>query len=475
MRLAVCTVSAVLLSGCSWLGYGGGGASYGGGSSYGAGCANTGAYGGQYAYGSQYSQAGYAGGAGGCGPAYGAGGGYGMAGYGQGNGMGGGYGANGYGVGTGALGLRGAQGAGAYGAGYGMNGATAYGPGAGAGGAYGTAGGGQFINGQWVAGAVGGAGTVLGGAAPYGAAAGGQFINGQWAAGGTQVAGGYGYGTSGSVTTVQGAPIYVPQPYPAYYGVAAGGGGYSYGGGYAYGGGLRGGSAALPFGIEAGIGTDIAIGGDIVGAKPAGPALNCCGGPGNLDVSATPAISYGDAYKNAVSYDLAATYDVDPSMTLIGRIGYSNAEGQRINIGTIDDRQINPAPNTTTEDLYAQWSDLEQFTLEGGVRKYMGGWNNRMSGIRPYVGATAGFTHNNAVTLAQESATLMPTGSNVQQYIDAGWTPTASGIIGAEMQVGARTAIGVEAGLRWSDDLNTNFESDDRWSVPVKLRGRVSF
>lgn len=459
MRLAVCTLSAVLLSGCSWLGYGGGG------NSYGANCANAGAYGGQYAY---NSQAGY-GAAGACGAGgsvvgYGMGaGGYGAGsganGYGPGMGMGGGYGAgaNGYGVGTGALGhagaLRGVQGAGAYGAG-------GYGVGAGGAMGYGAGGladvGGQYINGQWVAGtSAGGAGTVLGGAAPYGSAAGGQFINGQWVAGGvagaTGVAGGYGYGTSGSVTTVQGAPIYVQQPYPSYYPV-----------GVAVGGGLRGGYAALPFGVEAAIGTEIGLGGDIFPGAPAKPA-------GTNFISAIDPIAYKDAYKNAVTYEMATTYDVDPSTTLLGRIGYSEAQGQRLKIGTIDDGAL------VSEDLYAQWGDMKQVTLEGGVRKYMGGWNNSMGGMRPYVQGTAGFTHNSSVNLVQDSATLAPAALNTQQYTDAGWTPTASGVVGMEMQVGPRTALGVEAGLRWRDDLNTNLASEDRWSLPVKLRGRISF
>ena len=471
MRLAVCALSAVLLSGCSWMGTGGSGSSsYGYGA--GGGCMTPyGAQGGQYrhtqyGYGQQGGNCGAAGGygvagngygmgaagAGGFGPGgaygaggYGAGNGYGMGagGYGAGaNGYGaGGYGAgaNGYGVGTGALGLRGAQGVGANGlAGLGGGyGAGAYGAGAG----------------MYGMGGAAGAGTVLGGAAPYGAAVGGatqyagggQWVNGQWVQGGS-----YG-GAYGSTTTVQGAPIYVPQPYPAYYGV--GGGGYGY----------RGASAAMPFGIEAGVGVAFGIGGDIVDAKPAGIATG-----GTLNVSATPAIAYKDAYDNAVGYDLATTYDVSPGTTLLARVGYSDAEGQRIKTGTVDD-------GVTTEDLYAQWSDMEQVTLEGGFRQYMGGWNNGMSGVRPYIGATAGFTHNSAVELAQDSATLLPAGSNVQSYTDAGWTPTASGVVGAEMQVGPRTAIGVEAGLRWSDDLNTIAPSEDRWSVPLKVRGRVSF
>ncbi|MBL4855033.1 MAG: hypothetical protein JKY25_12465 [Robiginitomaculum sp.] len=434
MRLIVCTLSAVLLSGCSWLGMGSGNSGFSG---AGYGCA---------------TQNGYAYGAGGCA----GGGGYGMAGngYGQGAYGQGAYGmsaqgANGYGVGTGALGLRGVQGAGAYGAG----GAAGYGAGAG----------GQFINGQWAANTHT-TGTVLGGTAPYGAAvggaaisggvvSGGQFVNGQWVAGG--------HGVSGGVTTIQGAPIYVPQPYPAYYGVGVAGAGCCVAGG------LRGGSAALPFGIEAGIGTELALGGEIFSAKPSGLA----DGSLTRNLGQSPSISYGDAYKNAISYDLAATYDINPSTTLIGRIGYAKAEGQRVQIGTVTDITF---PGVD-EPYYATWSDLEQVTLEGGMRKYMGGWNNGLSGIRPYVGATAGFTHNGSVSVVQDSATIINPADPAIPFIDSGWTPTASGVIGAEMQVGPRTAIGVEAGIRWRDDLNSIDTKQDRWSVPLRLRGRVSF
>lgn len=334
-----------------------------------------------------------------------------------------GAGATGYGMGAaGAAGLRGATGA----AGYGMTGAAGYGMGAG--------------------GAYGAQGTVLGGAAPYGRAVGGgaqyansgQYINGQWVAG------------SGGMTTVQGAPIYVPQPYPAYYGVG-------------YNAGLRGASAAMPFGIEASIGRDFYHSGDVFGGAPSKPS-------GLNTISALDAVSYKDAYAHAQTYGLTATYDVDPSTTLLGSVGWSKAEGERMKVGTITN-----ASGSLTEDLHAQWGDLEEVTLEGGVRKYVGGWNNSVSGVRPYVQATAGFAHNNAVDIVQDSASLAPASLNTQQYIDDGWTPTASGMVGAEMQVGPRTALGIETGVRWRDNLDTNLPSEDRWSIPLNLRGRVSF
>jgi len=380
MRLVVGSLSAILLSGCSWFG---GGYTSSGFTNGGYGCANNvNAYSGQYGYVNQY------GGQGGC--------------------------AGGY--------------------------------------TYG-----QVAHGQ-AAHATGNA-TMLGTSAPYGTAVTGANIAGtRTVTGGQFVNGHTGYGAASGVTTIQGAPIYIPQPYPAYYGVPAPNIGCC-GGGF---GGLRGGFAALPFGIEAGIGTEIAIGGDIFPGAPAKPA-------GTNFISAIAPIGYADAYKNAVNYELAGTYDVNPSTTLLGRVGYSSAQGQRLKIGTIDDG-VNPA-----EDLYAQWGDLEQVTVEGGLRKYVGGWNNAVSGVRPYIQATAGFTHNQNVDLVQDSATLAPAALNTQRYIQAGWTPTAAGLIGAEMQVGARTAIGVETGLRWRDDLKTNLESGDRWSIPLRLRGRVSF
>ena len=61
-------------------------------------------------------------------------------------------------------------------------------------------------------------------------------------------------------------------------------------------------------------------------------------------------------------------------------------------------------------------------------------------------------------------------------FIDSGWNPTASGVVGAEWQVASSIAVGAEAGIRWQDNVNgLTADTEDRFSVPVRLRGRVSF
>ena len=481
MRLAVCALSAVLLSGCSWLGMGGHNSA---GGAYGANCAPTGTGyyngGGACGVGGAYGVAGNGYGAG-----YGAGAGYGQgAGFaGQGFGAGAqGFGAQGYGAGAQGFGAQGygagAQGFGAqgYGAGAQAFGAQGYGAGAqgfagqgfGAGaqgfGAQGYGANGYNLQGFQGAYGAGGGVTTLGQNAAYGSAVygqnvvGTQFNNGQFVQG-------------AGVQTIQGAPYYVPQPYPAYYGVPQ----------------LRGVGAALPFAIETGVGTEFDIGGDLFGGKEAGPNGHDYASS-TARIGELSSISYDDAFDKGVNLGGNLAYDVSRNTTLIGGVGYSKRNGQTVENGTFqsgsydsagaftpgtyDSSGVFTAGASDVETVTAEFSDLEEWKIEGGVRQYMG-YNPT---FRPYVGATGGFTHNNSVDLTQTSSGgSLTAADNTQEYIDSGWRPTAAGVIGAEMAVGPRAALGVETGIRWRDNLDTNVKSEDRWSIPVSLRGRVAF
>lgn len=457
MRLAACALSAVLLSGCSWLGMGGHSNGHGtAGGVYGANCApvQTAQYG-QYAqYGQTASYGGaYGHGAGCVGGVYGAGQGFAGQGFGQ---AGAGYGAGAYGQ---------------NGFGPAVNGGAGFGPGAyGQGGAYGQAGFGQGgvgqagfgpgavgaglaaqgIGGAYGANTVyGGGTTTLGAGAPFGAAAYGGNVVGTQMTNGQYVNGAY-------VQNVVGAPIYVPQPYAAPYGVPQ----------------LRGVGAAMPFGLELFGGTEFGVSGDLVSAKEIGPSEGGGGRAGAFD-----AISYSDAFSDGITIGGATTYDISRNTTLLAQAAYSKQEGQSVDTGSFEDGIYDPVtgafvPNigAIERDLTGEFSDLEQYSLEAGVRQYVG----QNVGFRPYVGASAGFAYNNDVTLTQtydDDGTVF----NEQEFIDSGWRPTASGVIGAEMAVGGRGAIGVETGLRWRDNLKANSNSEDRLSIPVRLRGRLAF
>ena len=459
MRLALLAVSAIAISGCSYLGSGG----HAGG---GVDClpGTAGGYGYQQA-GYQYQQAsyGYGGGAG-CVPGAGAGFGAGYgAGYGAGGyGAGAGYGANGYGAGAG-YGAGYGAGAGYGGAGFGQGvgagvaangfGATGYGAGYGAGSGFGAAG--LAGSGAGIYGANGFQATTIGAGAPFGAAVGAGGVYGQNVVG-TQYANGQ-FVQGAGVQTVVGAPVYVPRPYPAPYGVPQ----------------LRGASvgAAMPFGIELDGGTDFDISGNLIEGKPQGPSDGGGGQAGGFDD-----ITYDDAFGQAKSIGGTLGYDISRNTTLLGTVGYSTADGQTVDTGSFQPGTYDAAGNFVADagsverDVQGEFSDLDTWSIEGGVRQYVG-YN---PGFRPYVGATAGFVHNNDVNITQ---TYVDDGSlfNEQQFIESGWNPTASAVLGAEMAVGPRAAIGVESGIRWRDSMDTNTASDDRFSIPLKLRGRLAF
>jgi hypothetical protein len=413
------------------------------GGAYGANCipgqsAAYGQYGQAAAYGGGYD-AGCAGGAYGVAQGYGAGQGYGDA-YGAGLN---GYGAGGAGFGPGGAGF-GQAGFGAGGAGFGPGvvspGLAAQGIGGGFGGNT------VFTN--------GGAGAQFGNAGFGGNVVGTQFGNGQFVNG-------------AAVQNVVGAPIYVPQPYAAPFGVPQ----------------LRGVGAALPFGFEVFGGTEFDIDGAAKSGRERSPSNPGDGSPSPGIAGEFDDVQYSDAFSEGYNIGGAGTYDVSRNTTLLASAAYSEKSGQTVDAGSfISGVFADPAnPNIAAftpdmgvveRDLEASFTDLRQYTFEAGVRQYVGNG----IGLRPYVGATGGFTYNNDVEVTQNFTDTGEVFSPTGEFIESGWRPTASGILGAEMAVGPRAAIGVETGIRWRDGLKGDgVRSDDRFSIPVNLRGRVAF
>ncbi|MGB3456590.1 MAG: hypothetical protein WBG08_10050 [Litorimonas sp.] len=462
MRFAVLAVSAAALTGCSWLGGSYSTPKY----AQQVGCAPvaTGGYA-HAGYGhAGYGQAGYGYAQGPCGPV----------GYGLQSGATGFAGVTGYNGGVGA-------GAGAtpgfvnYAQGYGAQGYAAQGYAA-----QGYAGGqmaaapamagqgfaaqgfaGQGFASQGVAGqgfaaqgyAAQGA-TTLGGSAPFGSALSMQSAGGTFAAPGVQ--------------TVVGAPIYVPQPYASPYPVplpanspCCGGGSVNVGG-------------AMPFGVEVFGGTEFDTGGKIFTKKSEGPP------DGDytigIRVGSIDEIGYDDAFGQTKTLGGALTYDLSPSLTAIGSVSASRAEGQTVEdyttveTGSWTNQVFTPDAGTAPRALDGTFSDLETTTIEAGLRQYYG----HPLGLRPYLGVSAGIAHNNEVEFVQ---TYADTGAvyGSRTFVESGWSPTAAATLGAEIPVGPRAALGVETGIRWRDNMQTAAPSEDRVTIPVALRGRLSF
>ena len=479
MRLAACALSAVLLSGCSWLGMGGQSNGYGtSGGAYGANCAPVqsaayGQYGQAASYGGAYGyDAACAGGSYGVAQGYGAGAGFngangfgaGGAGFGQ-----GGFGAGGAGFGPGGFGPGGAgfgqAGFGAGGAGFGQGGFGAGGAGFGQGGfgpgvvspglAAQGVGGGFAGNGAFGPGGV----TTLGAGAPFGASAfGGNVV-------GTQLANGQ-FVNGAAVQNVVGAPIFVPQPFAAPFGVPQ----------------LRGVGAALPFGFEVFGGTEFDIDGTAFNGRERSPSDPGNGGASPGIAGEFADVDFNDAFSDGYTIGGAATYDVSRNTTLLASASFSDKNGRTVDSGSFQSGTFTTTPpnlanftpdvGSVDRDLEASFTDLEQYTLEAGVRQYVGNGY----GLRPYVGATGGFTYNNDVDITQTFTDTGEVFSPTGEFIDSGWRPTAAGIIGAELAVGPRAAIGVETGIRWRDGLKGDIvNNDDRFSIPLNLRGRVAF
>ena len=299
--------------------------------------------------------------------------------------------------------------------------------------------------------------TTLSHAAPYGAAVGNPY--GQNVVG-TQYSDGQ-FVQGAGVQTVAGSPVYVPQPYGAPQ--------------------LRGSDCcgpsvqgAMPFGVEVFGGTEFNVSGDFFTEKPSGPPDGDY--TQNINVGEIAAISYDDAFDQAKVIGGSLAYDVSRNTTVLGTVSYSESEGQTVEgyttvqDGTWSGTTFTPATGSTARALDGTFSDLKLTTVEAGIRQYVGNKHK----FRPYVGATAGFTHNNEVEFTQtysDDGTLY----GQRQFADSGWNPTASAVLGAELAVGPRAAIGIESGVRWSDNFDTGSESDDRISVPLSLRGRLAF
>ena len=141
-------------------------------------------------------------------------------------------------------------------------------------------------------------------------------------------------------------------------------------------------------------------------------------------------------------------------------------------------------------------SDLERINLEVGGRYYFDDAfaDHLRTPLNPYIAASAGAAHYSALSIKQEAERLilsqyMQSGGSTANYVSAGstgsedfikkgWVPTGSLTVGAEWQMSPSAALALETGLRFEgkrDYVNSDAETGNNISVPLTLRGSIGF
>ena len=162
-------------------------------------------------------------------------------------------------------------------------------------------------------------------------------------------------------------------------------------------------------------------------------------------------------------------------------------------------------PNQQIASFAYDFSDLERYDLEVGARRYLTpiikseGYRT----VTPFVGASVGVSHVNAVEFTQAQTQVsyqrafegetegltysVPTSDTPTRLYDSQWLPQGQLNVGAEWQVTPGFAIAAETGVRlqggreYADftnaagDVVSGRKGTTNVTVPVTLRGSINF
>lgn len=230
----------------------------------------------------------------------------------------------------------------------------------------------------------------------------------------------------------------------------------------------------------------------------------------------SPSISFDDVHSTPMRIAGGLEFIATPKTTVFANLGYSAAEGNEggaINVigtvsGTVDFRgyrenvfsgnTIVPreVENLPIVQIATDFSDLERFDAEVGARHYFNPIlrGNVARSITPFVGASVGVAHYNALTFKSQNQNLnlheavadtetsieyypqLDNGDPIEVY-DSQWVGTGQLNAGLEWQATPKTAIAFETGVKFEsarDYVNGN-KGDTNVSVPFTIRGSYNF
>lgn len=219
--------------------------------------------------------------------------------------------------------------------------------------------------------------------------------------------------------------------------------------------------------IEGGVGASFNVGSDII-----------TGDQGNFPGTNVRNVDFDEAYDTGVRYELGGSYAVSPKtkITAMGFIDEADSAGN-LNFGTVGGQAFT-----------GEMSDYRSTGLELGLRQY---FNPKSApfvrSVRPYVEGRVGAAYQDAVYINNAQLGGAAIGTGRLAFQDAGWVPSAAGLVGLETPLSRFSTIGVETGIRYTGEQDSNTttfgpgafqglnEGGARVSVPLMLRGRYRF
>ena len=228
-----------------------------------------------------------------------------------------------------------------------------------------------------------------------------------------------------------------------------------------------GGKTLSRWNVEAGVGPEFFVGGDVI----SGDEIN------NIPGTASQAQSFNDVYGRGIRYDLGGSYALSPNRKVTGNLFYGNADADETTLGTVNG-----------EAVTGRLDDYERFGAEIGLRQYARPVRVPLvNSIRPYVEGKVGAARVSDIDFVNSNPNAVALAGTTPFY-DGGWVPTAAGLVGVETPVFNRLTLGVETGLRYTGDVGTDTSvlsagtplggvnnGNGSWTVPLQIRGRYRF
>ena len=184
---------------------------------------------------------------------------------------------------------------------------------------------------------------------------------------------------------------------------------------------------------------------------------------------------WDDLYNDWWNVRAEVGYALTNHIELFGKFEYTRAESQIV-IGDTVFIDPNSFPGPYDLEFVSQWGDYESWGGELGIRYF---FLNKEAAIRPYVSVSGGVAFVDAIGLRADSELF---GDNITFYegpfYDDSVVPTVSALLGVEFKVLCNFYVGVDAGVKWTGELDgddSGFESSSVNGMGTNSSGNFGF